>query len=285
MIFVSLIFLYLTALSNAFLDSSLINDRRCRSSVRVLGEDDSIDAEQLLAKAKAIRESIPSTPIKKAPISDTNSFNLQPSAFALPPEKSIPGCNYRLNVDIGREEGTWMDPRWGASGRRVEFTLDVSFPPYMDIGLSDNGSALATEDIVRGLIKSATTNSNQVSNVYKMNYAPYARLRGGFDKMAVYNGGYLLETSSTRRSSSTLRFYLSVAGTNNDASYGDVSIPEGNLYFAVPYFGSTNASGGKSMVLSKKEGTVTVKQMGWNTGWRREESRILGIFYAAPLTQ
>ena len=32
------------------------------------------------------------------------------------------------------------------------------------------------------------------------------------------------------------------------------------------------------MAISTKEGTVTVKQIGWHTGWRREESRILGMF-------
>jgi hypothetical protein len=37
------------------------------------------------------------------------------------------------------------------------------------------------------------------------------------------------------------------------------------------------------MILSTKEGIVTVKQIGWHTGWRREESRILGTFRAVTL--
>lgn len=30
------------------------------------------------------------------------------------------------------------------------------------------------------------------------------------------------------------------------------------------------------------EGIISVRQVGWNTGWRREESRILGVFRAVP---
>ena len=123
-----------------------------------------------------------------------------------------------------------------------------------------------------------------MSGIYALNHASFARLKRGFDKMTIRNGGYSIETSSTARSS-TLRFCLTVGGTNN-ASYGDVSIPEGNLYFALPYFGiqrSGSSNDKKSMALSTKEGTVTVKQMGWHTRWRREESRILGVFWAVSL--
>jgi hypothetical protein len=243
--------------------------------------EDSVDADRLLAKAKAIRESLPPDATNnKATPKITSSIK---SEFALPTEKFIPGCTYRLNVDIGREEGTWMDPRWGASGRRIEFTLDISFPLPSNLG-GEGEVSLASQDVAAGLLKSVTTKSNSVSSVYAVNYAPFARLKGGFDKMTIHNGGYCIETSSSSRSS-TLRFCFTADGTGN-ASYGDVSIPEGNLYFALPYFGmqrSVSPKDGKYMALSTKEGTVTVKQMGWHTGWRREESRILGVFRAVSL--
>ena len=56
----------------------------------------------------------------------------------------------------------------------------------------------------------------------------------------------------------------------------DVSIPEGCLYFSLPCFGGVSN-------LSTKEGIVSVRQMGWHTGWRREESRIIGTVYASPI--
>eukprot|EP00804_Cyclotella_cryptica_P003014 CCRYP_006020-RA/>CCRYP_006020-RA protein AED:0.29 eAED:-0.67 QI:0/-1/0/1/-1/1/1/0/308 len=261
------------------------------TSLRIKYADDNADAEKLLAKARAIRDSIPtdlSSSERGSSTINNNMFSGRPSEFALPSDLSIPGHNYRLQVDIGRESGTWMDPRWGASGRRIAFTVDVSFPIPMDIGgpVPSDQVSLASDEISNGLMKSVTTKSNLVSPVYRMNCASYARLKGGFDKMTIHNGGYCIESSPSATRSSTLRFCLSVEGTNsNDASYGDVSIPKGNLFFALPYFGiqTGGSSNGNAMVLSTKEGTVTVKQMGWHTGWWREESRILGIFRAVSL--
>jgi hypothetical protein len=58
-----------------------------------------------------------------------------------------------------------------------------------------------------------------------------------------------------------------------------VFVPKGALYFAIPAFGGGVAQ------LSKKEGIVSVRQTGWHTGWRREESRIVGTFLAVPIEE
>lgn len=272
------------------------------------------EAEKLMAKAKAIRESIPistnepqSTSLNQQQTTVTKIL----SEFSLP-QQSLDdnNNNYRLYLDIGREKGTWMDPRWGAryvlvinficahlmhialdthliliffcSGRRIECTIDISFATTQPSSDEDDETQLlASEDVSTALIKTVTNKSSSLSQVYKLQSAPYARLRGGFDKMTITNGGWCIERGSS--SSSTLRFCMEVAGTKD----GDVTIPEGKLYFALPYFGQQKATDTSpaSMALSGKEGTITVKQMGWNTGWRREESRILGIFRAVPLTK
>eukprot|EP00584_Thalassiosira_punctigera_P002451 CAMPEP_0172541244 /NCGR_PEP_ID=MMETSP1067-20121228/12085_1 /TAXON_ID=265564 ORGANISM="Thalassiosira punctigera, Strain Tpunct2005C2" /NCGR_SAMPLE_ID=MMETSP1067 /ASSEMBLY_ACC=CAM_ASM_000444 /LENGTH=322 /DNA_ID=CAMNT_0013327245 /DNA_START=158 /DNA_END=1126 /DNA_ORIENTATION=+ len=264
-----------------------------RSSV-VLGANDgsgdvggaasAAEAQRLLAKARAIRESLPDASAesgeseRSASKSDPSSKSKGkiPSKFSLPSEEGK-DC-YRLYLDIGRERGTWMDPRWGSSGRRIECTLDVAFASPSAAG-EDGMTTPAAEDIAEGLLKTVTSKSSSLSPVYNLQSAPYARLRGGFDRMAIHDGGYCVE-SSAGASSSTLRFCLSV----NGATDGDVTMPEGKLYFALPYFGlRTDDGGGAKMALSNREGTVTVKQMGWHTGWYREESRILGVFRAAPL--
>jgi len=273
------------------------------------------EAERLLARAKAIREELGN---------NNNSTNQQvvvegkqriQSEFSLP-SSSGSNNNYRLYLDIGREAGTWMDPRWGASGRRIECTIDVSFSSSSSLlqqqqaPEEEEEEELASEEITTGLIQTVTTKSSKLSPVFKLQHAPFARLRSGFDKMKIYDGGYCIESASK---SSTIRFCLSVSGTatgsgssgssnsSTSSSYGDVSIPEGKLYFALPYFGTTLVQQPQSsdtdsnddvvsqpiriMSISKKEGTICVKQFGWNTGWRREESRILGVFRAVPLEE
>ena len=228
------------------------------------------EADRLLAKAKAIRETLPTSTIS---IDKTSSSSKILSEFSLPSELKN---SFRLYIDVGREKGTWMDPRWGASGRRIECTLDASFAIQQPLEEDDKTQTLVSEDITAGLMKTVTNKSSSVSQVYKLQTAPYARLRGGFDKMSILDAGFCIE-STPSASSSTLRFCINVPGVKD----GDVSIPEGKLYFALPYFGQSKDT--NTMVLSTKEGTITVKQMGWNTGWRREESRILGIFRAVQL--
>lgn len=240
------------------------------------------DAELLLAKAKAIRDSLPATTTDEESSSKISS---SPEGKILS-EFSLPQSfdnSYRLYLDIGREPGTWMDPRWGASGKRIECTLDVAFVrPIASVGEGDTASQpeiMASGEITAGLRKTITSKSSSLSPVYTLPSAPSARLNSGWGKMYIDEGGFCIESlkSASLSSSSTLRFCISVDGVTE----GDVSIPEGNLYFALPYFGLSRET--NAMNLSTKEGTITVKQMGWNTGWRREESRILGVFRAVPL--
>jgi len=167
-----------------------------------------------------------------------------------------------------------MEPRWGASGKRIECTIDISFlteeeagPEVIELMVDDN--KFGKKSVVRVV---DTTGK--------------ARLRSGFDSMKVSGGGYRVDLGGKKgggavggisSSSSTLRFYIGVDGTlggDGASSYGDVSIPEGRLYFSLPCF----PMGGGLGQLSTKEGIVTVRQVGWNTGWRRKESRILGVF-------
>lgn len=175
--------------------------------------------------------------------------------------------DYRLYADIGREEGTWMDPRWGASGRRIEFTLDVRFNQQQQ-QQPMAGSSQAARRMVPD-----NWGGNR-SPVYRLDSAGWARLRNGFDRMQCVGGAYRVDESSSSSSlSGTARFYLEVEGKTD----GDVSIPPGCLYFSLPVFNNSLRQ------LSTKEGIVSVRQMGWHTGWRREESRIVGTFRAVPI--
>ncbi len=211
------------------------------------------DAKAMLEKARLLREGLPENKVVPP---TTSPWNV--------PDGPHAAIGYRLYMDIGREPGTWMDPRWGASGKRIEFTLDANF-------MIDEA---ADPDTVQGMVNDNF--GGKSLPVLMVRTAENARLRGGFDKMKCKNGGYRIDVSSNAQKSNTLRFFVRVDGTRQ-GDFGDIYIPPGNLYFSLPVFGADASQ------LSRKEGIVTVRQTGWNTGWRRQESRIVGVFRAVPI--
>ena len=228
-------------------------------------------AEILLAKARELREetedsaasaTTPTTPDKGTTITAGTPQRLSRWNVDSSGNEASMGPGYRLYIDIGREEGTWMEPRWGASGNRIELTLDVEF-----------SKEPADEKEAEKLV--SDNMFGKKSSPYVLKSANVARLRQGFDNMKCDGGAYRIDTSDSRQ---TVRFYVSNEGTE-DPSFGDINIPPGGLYFSLPCFG------GNPSQLSAKEGIVTVRQIGWNTGWRREESRIVGVFYAKPIKE
>lgn len=255
------------------------------------------EAESLQAKARQLRKEImidqetrnQQSPSIATSITNTNNNNNNVNSVVLSPftivsndkqinqsgsEQQQPdydddnfGEYYRLYVDIGREDGTWMDARWGASGKRIPLSLDVK---------------LFTNKLADPTVSALMVNDNGMgttSPVYTVQTAKFARLKGGFDKMACYGGAYRVDGGGNGGGQYTLRMVIQVEGTKADQNYmyGDLSIPKGGLYFSLPCFG------GKISQLSMKEGPVTVRQSGWHTGWRRKESRIVGVFNAKPL--
>jgi hypothetical protein len=239
---------------------------------RSSGESFKDEAERLLAQARALRADLPPEPEKNAATAATiNPPTPALSPWTVPPDQEgCTGVGYRLDIDIGRESGTWMDPRWGASGKRIEFTLDVRFATAT---IDKKTSALAGEEIKQLMVKDNF--GGKSSPVYILQTAESARLRNGFEKMKCYGGGYRIDTDAKN---AVARFYVMVEGTPaENSSFGDVSIPAGCLYFSIPVFG------GSISQLSSKEALITVRQVGWHTGWRREESRIVGTFRAKPM--
>jgi hypothetical protein len=236
---------------------------------RSSGESFKEEAERLLAQARALRADLPLESEKNSATATTNNPPTPAlSPWTVPPDQEgCTGVDYRLDIDIGRESGTWMDPRWGASGKRIEFTLDVRFATT-----DKNTVALAGEEIKQLMVKDNF--GGKSSPVYILQTAENARLRNGYEKMKCYGGGYRIDTDAKN---AVARFYVRLDGTPVGSSYGDVSIPAGCLYFSIPVFG------GSISQLSSKEGLITVRQVGWHTGWRREESRIVGTFRAKPI--
>lgn len=174
---------------------------------------------------------------------------------------------YRLYVDIGREPGTWMEPRWGASGRRLEFTLDIELTLQR-----------ATSHLQKLMIRDKLGGGSKGSSlVYKVVTAPMARMRQGFDQISCFEGAYRIDNVNRQTDDQTIRFFIQTKGKTD----GDVSLePNAPLYFSLPVFGNNKKN---NIMLSRKEGIVSIRQMGWHTGWYRKESCIVGVFRAVPI--
>merc|ERR1712194_798732 len=138
------------------------------------------EVQMLLARAKAIRESLPEENQNQLEAPTLTEVSLPPSGDIS--ESSVPSVGYRLNFDIGREEGTWMDPTWGRSGKRIEGSLDVSFqitPNEIESNLgTGEDPSLAESEIMNKMVKDNLSGKSTAVRVIDSSVS--ARLRGGF---------------------------------------------------------------------------------------------------------
>lgn len=224
-----------------------------RQSALYKSKDQSIDdllgqAESLRREADELRASLP-------PSERLDEKKIR-SPWLVPGEAEEGSVDYRFYMDLGREDGSWMEPRWAASGRRVEFALDLRLTRTK----SEDQSILPQMDNLAG----------STSPVYDVDVAPYARLNNGFDRIACLSSAYRIDGAAPKQ---TIRLMLVL----DAISYGDLKLDKGPLFISLPMFGLEN--------LSRKEGPVSVRQYGWHTGWRRLESRIVGVARTKPVSE
>lgn len=224
--------------------------------------------QELLDKAQALRDEIEASRAASRKFSNAKgvedesspvSTNTSPWSLPRKEHQSDAPPAYRFYVNIGREEGTWMEPRWGASGNRIEFTLDVAFTTLP-----------VTRQVAEQMVQDNRGASS--SQVFCLDTAPFARLRGGFDRMKCEPGGFRIDTN--KQGQKTLRLFFHTEGKTS----GDVSVPQdSNLYVSLPVLADSS--------LSRRDGIVSVRQYGWNTGWFSSESRIVGVVKARPMAE
>eukprot|EP00521_Asterionellopsis_glacialis_P015082 CAMPEP_0195293468 /NCGR_PEP_ID=MMETSP0707-20130614/12508_1 /TAXON_ID=33640 /ORGANISM="Asterionellopsis glacialis, Strain CCMP134" /LENGTH=308 /DNA_ID=CAMNT_0040354187 /DNA_START=66 /DNA_END=990 /DNA_ORIENTATION=+ len=187
---------------------STCDDFNRRRVLMRLAEDElKEEAQRLLERAQELRASIPESKEKVASSESTTEI-IKDSPWSVSGQDDVPGVGYRFYIDIGREEGTWMDPRWGASGKRIEFTLDVKFL---------TGEASIADDTVRDTMVKDNFGGKS-SPVCILQSAEMARLRGGFERMKCYGGGYRIDSGKTQ----TARFFINVEGTPESGSSSEM---------------------------------------------------------------
>lgn len=160
------------------------------------------EAAILLSKARQLRLEIGEIDEKNESsdvlISDASKSRLVSSPWLV--ETDDEGEHYRLYIDIGREDGTWMEPGWGASGRRIRFSLDVKF-------LTKN----ASDELAANMVKDNYMGKR--SRVCAVDTANEARLRDGFDRTRCDGGCYRIDSAGGKE---TVRFFVEVDGTTPD---------------------------------------------------------------------
>ena len=77
------------------------------------------------------------------PPSSADSAGIQLEKLSRRGTDFLSGSSWILKLDIGREDGTWMDARWGNSGQRVRAAVAVTLEP--------NGSVSILNDYQYGL--------------------------------------------------------------------------------------------------------------------------------------
>ena len=115
-----------------------------------------------------------------------------------PVRMSLVGSTYRVNLDFGRETGTWMPPRWAINAGRTEFTLDLTFE-------EDGCASCSTPRPLRGL--ALATNA----------------------KFPVERASWRVDSD---KGGSTLRCLL----THGGLSVSDCELEPGDLYLSIPFF-------------------------------------------------
>lgn len=178
-----------------------------RLEASVSEEELRAEAENLLRRARDLRATLPMEEVlNRKEESSSGSSPRSDSKWRVKDNDGVTGIGYRLAMDIGREEGTWMDPRWGASGRRISLSLDVLF-----------SDVVADTDLQRKMINDNL--GGQRSSVYRLETATAARLRNGFDEMKCSPGAYRIDSGGNGKQ--TARFVIPVSGTPERGSpYG-----------------------------------------------------------------
>ena len=123
---------------------------------------------------------------------------LRAPAVRAPVRMSLAGSTYRVNLDFGRETGTWMPPRWAVNAGRTEFTLDLTFE-------EDGCASCSTPRPLRGL--ALATNA----------------------KFPVESASWRVDSD---KGGSTLRCLL----THGGLSVSDCELEPGDLYLSIPFF-------------------------------------------------
>jgi len=127
---------------------------------------------------------------------------------------------WKLSLDIGREEGTWMPKTWGVSGNRLILNMEIEFTQEQ---------LYEREEFLGGL------GGARILKVCDNQMILAPTIREGIRKIECLEGGWRIGKGEGPKGTDILRFYLEVEDKISREN-GDVYCPPGRIYCNCGYF-------------------------------------------------
>ena len=137
---------------------------------------------------------------------------------------SLDGLECRINVDVGREQGTWMDKDWAASGGRLVLPVNVVFTnDRVDLGIPGE------EGLGGRYCRKLEVLEDTVTIVGPSGQVQVPVSDGGWATLPILN-------KKLEQGERKLRFFLDFP---IGAQRNDVTIPSGRVFFSSSCFPKT----------------------------------------------
>jgi hypothetical protein len=151
-------------------------------------------------------------------------------------EALLDETSWKLSLDIGREQGTWMPKDWGVSGNRLKLDFEFEFTDKQLYEREDFLGSLGDAKIVS--VKDS-----------KMVLSP--SLTEGTRDIPVKDGGWRVSKGKGPMGSDLLRFYVEISEEVSRKN-GDVYCPAGRIYCSCGFFNMDRPTNGEKARYKKK---------------------------------
>jgi hypothetical protein len=162
----------------------------------------------------------------------TASSSSSASAAAVPDITSLlDSTRWKLMLNVGREQGTWMPKTWGISGERLLMNLEMEFSPEL---------MYEREDFLNGV------SGAKLLKVVHNELTLTPSMKEGSRRIRVKNGGWRVALGEGPLGTDVLRFYLELQEQARHEG-SDVYCPAARIYCTCGYFPMANRNRGRSL--------------------------------------
>jgi len=143
--------------------------------------------------------------------------------------------HWKINLNIGREPGTWMPKTWGISGERLLLNLEVCFDPKQNYEHEDSMGNVDRFKLCRVIDSKATLGPS---------------VKEGSKDFRVKDGGWGIAKGGGPAGTDLLKFFVEIEEKVLHLG-GDVYCPAGRVYATCGYFPMHKRNSGRKLELVK----------------------------------